>query len=90
MLVMWGPGVRRGLRLRGSHIMDVMPTILQILGLPIPREVDGRVLGEALEHHEQLSDLARKLVTLPSGEKRLTRAEEELIRTRLKNLGYFE
>jgi predicted AlkP superfamily phosphohydrolase/phosphomutase len=45
-----GPGVKKGIALSApiSHA-DQMPTLLRLLGLPIPEHVQGRVLGEILE-----------------------------------------
>jgi len=91
MLILHGPGIRQGVSLRGAHMMDVMPTILHLMGVPVPPEVDGRVLGEALERPAQLSDLARKVVEVKaSTDRRMSRSDEQLIRTRLKNLGYLD
>lgn len=45
----WGAGIRRGHVIQGEvHITDAAPTILHLLGLPIPPEWQGRVLGEIL------------------------------------------
>ena len=95
MLVLWGPGIRTGMRLTGAHIMDVMPTILHLMGVPVPQDVDGRVISEALERPEHLADLARRFnvhanTDTSRGGRGLNRGEEELIRARLKSLGYFE
>ncbi len=90
MLIMNGPGIRGGYRVKSAHIMDVMPTVLHILGIPVPANLDGRVLSEALERPELLADLAQKLTRETPGGKHLTRTEEQLIRDRLKNLGYLE
>jgi Type I phosphodiesterase / nucleotide pyrophosphatase len=49
ILLMWGGPVRRGLALEGTDIYDLYPTILYLLGLPVPRDVSGRVLLEALD-----------------------------------------
>jgi predicted AlkP superfamily phosphohydrolase/phosphomutase len=43
-----GPAFRRGLELDGSRIIDLAPTILQLVGLPVPGNMDGRVLVDAL------------------------------------------
>jgi len=44
-----GPRVRPGLTLaRGVRIYDTAPTALALLGLPMPRIIDGRFLSEAL------------------------------------------
>ncbi len=46
VLLMCGPGIRRGTRLRGARITDVAPTILRLLRVPVPGDVDGRALEE--------------------------------------------
>lgn len=48
ILVMAGPAIRRGEEpLCGLSLMDIAPTILHLLGLPVPSDLDGRVIGEA-------------------------------------------
>ncbi len=42
-----GPGVRRGF-FENIRIYDIAPTILHVFNLPIPRDMDGRVLTEIL------------------------------------------
>lgn len=49
VLVARGESVRRGLQLGGGHVVDVAPTLLYALGLPIARDFDGRVLAEIFE-----------------------------------------
>jgi predicted AlkP superfamily phosphohydrolase/phosphomutase len=48
MLVAAGPELRRGATVEGARILDVAPTILHLLGMPIPPEMDGAVLSSAL------------------------------------------
>ena len=50
-----GPDVKKGgLRTKGLRIYDIAPTILHILGAPIPDDVDGRIPTEILKPgHEQ-------------------------------------
>ncbi|PWU25506.1 MAG: phosphodiesterase [Candidatus Rokuibacteriota bacterium] len=45
LLVMVGPGVEAGPR-EGMHLLDVAPTVLEMLGLPIPESMRGRSLLE--------------------------------------------
>lgn len=48
--VMAGPGVRSGVALeRQVRVIDVAPTLCHLLGLPMPRNVEGGVIYEALE-----------------------------------------
>jgi predicted AlkP superfamily phosphohydrolase/phosphomutase len=89
MLILWGPGVRQG-QLVGAHITDVAPTILRLLDLPVPQSMDGRVLSEALERPGDLRERALRLARSSAQPSPLTAEEEQLIRRRLKNLGYIE
>jgi predicted AlkP superfamily phosphohydrolase/phosphomutase len=49
IMIMAGPGVKPGVRIDEASILDLAPTILQVLGTPVPREMDGRVLTEAFQ-----------------------------------------
>ncbi|MBM4105807.1 MAG: tetratricopeptide repeat protein [Phycisphaerae bacterium] len=44
-----GPGIRAGGRAFGASILDVVPTVLTLLGLPAARDMPGRVLAEVLD-----------------------------------------
>lgn len=47
MLIMNGPGIRSGATIEGAAIYDMAPTLLHVMGLPIPSDMDGSVLEEA-------------------------------------------
>jgi predicted AlkP superfamily phosphohydrolase/phosphomutase len=47
LVILAGAGVKPGLELDGATILDLAPTILHALGVPVPEELDGRVLSEA-------------------------------------------
>ena len=49
MLILNGPGVRRGGAIEGASIQDISPTVLHTMGLPVPGDMDGQVLGNAFE-----------------------------------------
>ncbi len=36
-----------GATIAPSHVYDVVPTVLSYLGLPLPHELDGRIISEA-------------------------------------------
>ena len=44
-----GPGIRRDERLTGASVLDVAPTVLHLLGLPVGEDMDGRVWLEMFE-----------------------------------------
>lgn len=48
VIVLYGAGVREGVKLQEAHVYDVAPTVLTLLGLPVARDMDGKVLTEAL------------------------------------------
>ena len=47
MLILTGRGIEAGKFLSAAELADVLPTLLYALGLPIARDLDGRVLTEA-------------------------------------------
>ena len=49
-----GPGIRQGNRLYGASILDVTPTVLELLGLPAAHDMTGRVLAEVLEDEKPI------------------------------------
>lgn len=52
VLLVYGAGVRPGARVGACDNLDIAPTLLTLLGLPIPSEMRGRVLAEAFEDIE--------------------------------------
>jgi tetratricopeptide (TPR) repeat protein len=49
VLVMSGPGVRKGARVYNPTLLDIAPTALHLAGLPRGADMDGRVLAEAMD-----------------------------------------
>jgi arylsulfatase A-like enzyme len=47
MMILYGPGVRSGVRIAEANNLDIAPTLLTLMGLPVPEEMRGRVLSEA-------------------------------------------
>ncbi len=48
VLVMAGPDIPAGVDLGSASVLDVAPTILALYGLPVPRDMDGQPLTQAL------------------------------------------
>jgi predicted AlkP superfamily phosphohydrolase/phosphomutase len=53
VLILAGPGIRSGQRLADARLRDVAPTLLSLMQLAPPIEMDGRVLDEALERCDE-------------------------------------
>ncbi|MDD4202479.1 MAG: alkaline phosphatase family protein [Candidatus Omnitrophica bacterium] len=87
-----GKGIKNK-TLKGTHITDVAPTVLHILDVPIPEDIDGRIIKDAFEKN---SDLMKKPIKLqgPSivegQQQAYSSKDEEKIRKRLEALGYIE
>ncbi|MBI3932218.1 MAG: alkaline phosphatase family protein [Acidobacteria bacterium] len=47
-----GEGVQDGATIRGASVLDVAPTILYLMGLPVARDMEGRALTEVLAESE--------------------------------------
>jgi predicted AlkP superfamily phosphohydrolase/phosphomutase len=62
-----GPGMKRGVEIQGARIYDLAPTILHLFDLPIPKDIDGRVLKEIFEED---SSLAKKEIKYQEAEER--------------------
>jgi arylsulfatase A-like enzyme len=83
----------------GLQIEDIAPTVMHLLGLPVPSDMDGRVLteiltAESLQTHPIVkgepqekwpSDAEAQYI-----EEDLSFEDEEAVRDRLRALGYFE
>jgi arylsulfatase A-like enzyme len=75
MLVLNGPGIKKGARLqRTVGLVDIVPTICHLTGLPIPQDVDGAVIYQAFEdanflrrQTEELTDALAKMEAALSG-----------------------
>jgi predicted AlkP superfamily phosphohydrolase/phosphomutase len=93
ILALQGRGlIREGATVDGAEIQDLAPTILYVLGVPVPRDMDGQVLNsvftpgfasgrpvEYAEGEEPASSLE---------ERGYSPEEEEELTQRLRDLGY--
>jgi len=92
ILFMHGKNLRRGQTLKNCNIMDLTPTILYLMGVRFPSDIDGRVLLDAFQpsyvktHPVKAKEKART----PIARKRyvLSEKDEQKVKERLKALGY--
>jgi len=88
----YGPDIRKGIEINNKGICDIAPTTLHIFGLPIPDDMDGRVLAEIFEDNSKLKKRTPVYISPTSYNKvvkqRLEFREEERIKDRLRVLGY--
>jgi predicted AlkP superfamily phosphohydrolase/phosphomutase len=92
MLIMNGPGVRQGGIVEGAVIQDIAPTVLHTMGMPVPANMDGRVLENAFaeEYMESFPVHIGDPATSDEGSDWTGYSEEgeKEIMDRLEGLGY--
>jgi predicted AlkP superfamily phosphohydrolase/phosphomutase len=49
LLIASGAGVQQGATLQPANLLDIAPTVLHLLGVPVPSDMDGRVLSELFD-----------------------------------------
>jgi predicted AlkP superfamily phosphohydrolase/phosphomutase len=88
ILLVNGPGVKQGLTIDDAEIIDVAPTILALLGLAIPRDMDGKVLRQLMVHEVKVQYELEREDHGTSKTNVFSSQDEQLLTERLENLGY--
>jgi|Deesub1362B_J571_1020462.scaffolds.fasta_scaffold00891_9 predicted AlkP superfamily phosphohydrolase/phosphomutase len=79
----YGPGIKKGYKIENVKIYDIAPTILHIFGLPIPNDMDGKVLMEIFEENTEFVKRKAKYVDPSYYGKR---QEDEKLKKTIKSL----
>jgi len=95
ILLLRGPGIKVMPNRKSAYIQDVTPTLLYALGIPVPDDVDGRVLQELFTQNFTRHNQPHfhSYPTASNGEKNtlvFSEKESENIEERLRSLGYIE
>ena len=89
-----GPGIRPGEVLSDAQIIDVAPTILHLLGVPVPEDMDGRVLVDMLDADSVSLNVAigaaADVAPSVNGTGDYTAGDVQVISERLRALGYID
>ena len=92
LVVLAGPSARPGVKLSAA-IQDVAPTLLYLLEEPVPTELEGRILLEAIDpdllerrppEYEDAADIR------PGETEEYAEGETAVVEERLRGLGYIE
>jgi len=91
-----GPGIKRGFAAGELSILDVAPTVLYSLGLPVPAELEGRV-PEEIYLDGVVKEKPVRRAAAAAGSQAMEQAavsteveDEETVLERLRELGYIE
>lgn len=93
ILLAVGAPFQQGKTVEGARIVDIAPTVLYLLGLPIPEDMDGRVLEEIFEPTYLEAHPIRKGPSVgssgrPGAVSPYSEEEEKQIAAHLRGLGY--
>ncbi len=59
MMILYGRDVKPGVKIEQCNNLDIAPTVLRLLGLSIPKVMEGRVLHEALSANADYQQVAK-------------------------------
>jgi predicted AlkP superfamily phosphohydrolase/phosphomutase len=101
VLIMSGGPVQSGCAFTGAQIIDLAPTVLYLMGVCIPEDMDGRPLLEAIDpafvqsHPPAFERLTRSNQYDEQGiadrsDDTFTKQEEQMVAERLRSLGYID
>ena len=87
-----GPHVKEGFSIDSLNITDITPTLLHLMGQPVPEHMDGEVATEIIKqsfldsHKIVIKDYLSQCGT--NKDRKYSDAEKKAIEERLRNLGY--
>lgn len=76
--------------IKGLEIVDITPTVLHLFNMPVSPEMDGKVLRQIFQPSSEPDSREVKYAKLSMEEKQSSTSphEEEIIKEKLKSLGY--
>ena len=97
IIAMAGPGIKKGEKIYGANLLDIAPTVLNLLGLPAGEDMDGKpmahVIGDQWWHPPKMisswEDVPGEAGMHPKDEQQDPFATREALR-QLVELGYIE
>ncbi len=94
VLIASGPAVRAGSKPEGATLLDIAPTVLHLLGVPVPADMDGRPLLELFDPSVAQAPGAPAIAPVgpadgeADGSSAYSEEEDAAIQQRLADLGY--
>jgi len=87
-----GPGIRQAAVIENAKIIDLAPTILHLLDVPVPEDMDGKVLEDVFSEEYGTVDVKTTAhsskPTVNSEHGTYSSEDEQTIEDRLRSLGY--
>lgn len=87
----YGAAIQAGVEIEGASLIDLAPTILHMMSVPIPEEMDGRVLEGIFQADYRPAPLTTRGEWSQSENGQgggLTESQKQIVADRLRGLGY--
>lgn len=87
-----GPAFRRDEQIEALDLLDMAPLMLTLLGLPVPRDLEGRVPVEALEPDVALTGTGgtTQTATAAPDHEEIPEEDRQALLRQMKKLGYMD
>lgn len=90
LFLAWGPDIGAAVPIEDANIADILPTMFALMGLPIPDDVDGRVLRQIFTAGARPAVRWTEASAYEPAGRGLDRGDERAIEERLRGLGYLQ
>ncbi|MBI5184708.1 MAG: alkaline phosphatase family protein [Nitrospinae bacterium] len=94
ILILSGTDIKKGAHLKAASVLDITPTLLALMGLPVGEDMPGRVLVDAIGKDFLDSHAVRKIPTHSKdwkhSDKPVRSKEDDFLKSKLKALGYIQ
>ncbi len=90
IIILNGPGIKSGYKISNSHVYDITPTLLHIFGLPVARDMDGKVILSALEKKRKVRYIQTYETKTSKQKPKKERESDKKVIEDLKSLGYIK
>jgi len=98
IIILWGNHIRQGATIEPKNVLDVLPTMLYLMGLPVAEDMDGSVISDAIEPDYLQAHPIQKIDTYETERYHLKSMTEigaikgmdESMMQRLRALGYLK
>jgi predicted AlkP superfamily phosphohydrolase/phosphomutase len=95
ILIVSGKGIKNGFDIKEANLVDIAPTALYLLNMPIPVDMDGNVVTSMFKEdwmkaHPIRHTESEPKDSSPETKTELSREEMETVKKRLQSLGYLD
>jgi predicted AlkP superfamily phosphohydrolase/phosphomutase len=83
-----GPGIKSNNQLQGARVQDITPTVLNLLGLPVGEDFDGKILTDIMETPGEVATIPTYDTGRRASHEVLQSSSDDDYKDKLKALGY--